>query len=254
MTPDRSDDAEDPAPRPRSPSQARSRRRLEGILGAADTLLRTSNIEDISLNDLAREADISPASVHYLFPSMVSLQAELRRRYDAAFSRMLLGFHAELAKRPVSTWQDWIRLEAAHAREHYNLDRPACEVLLGPLLHRENAMANVRGNAEVGASNLETLRRLFVVPDLPGLEACFARSCAIIEMFWTRSYLATGTIGDLAFEHSVRAAVGYLRNFLPEILERRAEDPVAVPRAPSGRRAGRGSRSLKDRRPPPGRR
>jgi len=113
-------------------------------------------------------------------------------------------------------------------------------------------MANLRGNAEVGASNLETLRRMFVVPDLPGLEACFARSCAIIELFWTRSYLATGTIGDLAFEHSVRAAVGYLRNFLPEILERRSEDAVAAPQGRSGRRAGRGPRSLKDRRPPQG--
>lgn len=202
----------------RRPTQERSRKRYDAVLAAADELLLTANIEDISFYDLARKADIPPASVHYLFPSMAAIQSELRNRYNTEISDLLVEFHATMAERRVPTWQEWLRIEASEARDYYSRTRPACEVLLGPLLHRGNREASLQGNAQVGASNLANMKRIFLVPEMPGLEAKFARNCAIIETFWSTSYLATGTISDFAFDESIRAAAAYLRNFLPEML------------------------------------
>jgi AcrR family transcriptional regulator len=213
---------------PRRPTQERSRRRYEAILRAAEELLETANLEDISFYDLARKAGMPAASVHYLFPSAAAIQSELRERHDTRISEHLLAFHAEMAGRSVATWQEWLRIEAAEARDYYNANRPACEILLGPLLHRENRTASMRGNAQVGASNLENMKRRFLVPDTPGLEARFARNCAIIEMFWSTSYLATGSISDFAFEESVRAGVSYLLNFLPGVLAVRPEPELSA--------------------------
>jgi AcrR family transcriptional regulator len=210
---------------PRPPSQERSRRRFEAILSAAEALLQNANIEDLSFYDLARKAEISPASVFYLFPSMAAVQLELRKRYDVVLSGLLVDIHHKLTRMRVPTWQEWMRIEAGEARNYYNANRPACEALLGPLLHRDNRLPSLQGNALIGASNLANMRRIFDVPIMPGLERKFAYNCELIEMFWSGSYMARGFIDDVAFEESIRASVGYLRNFLPEMLPLRVQDP-----------------------------
>lgn len=52
--------------RARRPLQKRSLDRFNSILEATEVLLETANIEDISFYDIARQADLPPASVHYL--------------------------------------------------------------------------------------------------------------------------------------------------------------------------------------------
>lgn len=211
----------------RPPSQDRSRRRFEAVLSAAEELLATSNFEDISFNDIALKAGISTASVHYLFSGMAAVQLELRKRFDARISRVLVDFQDRLALMQVPTWQEWVRVEAGEARAYYNANRVAAEVLLGPLLDRRNRGPNDQGNALMGASHLEHLRRLFDVPNTPGLEEKFANNCELLEMFWAGSYLSRGFIDDFTFEESMRASIGYLRNFLAETLPMKVDEARA---------------------------
>lgn len=207
----------------RRPSQERSRKRVEAIIEAAETLLETANIEDVSFYDIARQAEISPPSVFYLFPSMAAVQAELRRRHNEKLSGLIFNVHDKLARMRVPTWQEWIRVEASEGRAYYQANRPACEALLGPLLRRENRATTLKGNALTGASQLANMRRIFVVPDLSGLDEKFGNSCEILEMFWGGAYMARGIIDDETFEESLRASIGYLRNYLPETLAMRPD-------------------------------
>lgn len=186
-------------------------------------LLETVNIEDLSHSDIATAAGISKASVHYHFPTIAAIQLALGRRYDAEISAYVASMGANVDEQ---NWQDLVRSSARSALNWFNTHRPACEALLGPLMTRENRLAGMTYNAEGGSATLRKIRRLFLVPDQPHLEEVFAHNGEIIDLFWSRSYLRRGYIDEAAYEESLRASLGYLRNFLPEFLPER---PAAAP-------------------------
>lgn len=207
----------------REPSQDRSRKRHEDILLAAESLLEVANIEDLSLSDIATKAGISKASVHYHFPTIAAIQLALGYRYDQALSELLADYHVKLTKMRVPTWQEWIRIEATAVRDYFNAHRPVCEAILGPLLHRENRLAMLSQNTQIGLSKLRNLCQIFEVPNPEILEKIIAYNGEILDVFWSGSYLKNGYIDDHVLEESIRASVGYLRNFLPEVMPMKAE-------------------------------
>lgn len=209
----------------RPPSQDRSRARHAVILVAAEALLETANIEDLSLSDVALKAEVSKASVHYHFPTIADLQLELGRKFDTDLSAVLSASHLRRHDMRIPTWQEWIRLEAAIARDYFNTHRPACEAMLGPLLHRRNRLAGLQYNTQVGQSKLANLNRIFVVPETPALAQAFRYHGEIVDVFWSTSYLERGHIDQASFENSVLASTGYLRNFLPDVLPMRTPAP-----------------------------
>jgi AcrR family transcriptional regulator len=212
----------------RDPAQERSRRRHEEILQAAESLLETINIEDLNHAEVAKKANISKPSVHYHFPTISALQFAIGRRHDALIDQILDESHERLTAMRVPTWQEWIRIEAGLARDYFNSCRPACEALLGPLLNRENRLAGMQTNRRVGLSKLHNLHRIFEIPNPASLEAAFQYNGEMYDLFWSGSYQLRGHIDEEAFEESVRAVIGYLRNFLPDVLPMRAT-PAAVP-------------------------
>ncbi len=149
---------------------------------------------------------------------MAAVHVELNKRYNEMLSDLLITTHDILAQTPVPTWQEWIRIASDECRAYYNAHRPICEILLGPLLHRQCILGASQGNDMVGRSMLRNMRRLFHVPEIPGLEQKFANSCDIVEVFWARSYVAHGRVDQASFDESIRASVSYLRSVLPETL------------------------------------
>lgn len=210
----------------REPVQERSRRRNDQILDAAGKLLETVNIEDLSHSDIAAVAGVSKASVHYHYPTIAAIQLALGGRHDLESSRYVLSNTKTL--NPAS-WQELLRQHAFHARTWFNAHRPGCETLLGPLMTRENRLAGMSYNAEGGSAVLRSIRRFFEVPHQAHLEEAFAYNGEIIDLFWSRCYLTKGHIDEAAFEESLRASFGYLRNFLPEFLPRRVSSPPDEP-------------------------
>ncbi|MBL0966185.1 TetR/AcrR family transcriptional regulator [Blastomonas sp.] len=201
-----------------APVQGRSRRRHEEIVDAVKRLLRDVNIEDLSHSDIAAEAGISKPSVHYHFPTIAALQLELGRRFDEELHHILVEHSERLPRDGKRTWQEEMRAGALVAREYFNANRPACEALYGPMLHRENRLASFEHNSQTGAAMLKALRRRFELPPLPELEAVFTANGEILDLFWSASYLRHGVIDDAAFEESMRASLGYLRNFFPDLM------------------------------------
>ena len=204
--------------RARHPTQERSQRRFQMILKATEELLQTANIEDISFYDVARQARMSPASVHYLFPTMAAVRIALSELYNRHTTDLVVEVQRDLATLRNPTWQDWIRLMADATRRHFNANRHICEVLLGPVLHRESRFANMDANDRVGRSLLENLGTVFLVPEIPGLVDKFIVNCEIVDALWSRAYLKHGRIDDETLEETVRVQTTYLRSVLPETL------------------------------------
>jgi len=73
---------------------------------------------------------------------------------------------------------------------------------------------------------LKALRRRFELPPLPELEAVFTANGEILDLFWSASYLRHGVINDAAFEESMRASLGYLRNFFPDLMPAKITGPA----------------------------
>ena len=69
-------------PAVREPRQARGRETRDQILGAAEALLRTRTLEEITIGDIVREADASVGSFYHLFESKEAIIAPLYQRYD----------------------------------------------------------------------------------------------------------------------------------------------------------------------------
>lgn len=210
----------------RAPSQDRSRKRFQEILDVTEELLQTANIEDLSLSDIGQKANISKASVHYHFQTVAAIQLELARRHDDVIVALLDAKGAELEQQRHPNWQDWLRIKADVARHYFNTHRAACECLLGPVLHRRNRLLSMENNERIGYGKLRSLINAFEVSNEALLQDIMPYAGEILDTFWSGSYVKHGYIDDRAFEESIRAVVGYLRNFLPEImvLKKQAED------------------------------
>lgn len=209
----------------RVPSQERSRQRYQAIIAATEHLLKTSNIEDISLHDIAKQAKMAPPSVHYLFNTMAAIHVELNRIYNEQMTQKVMERQRQLVDTKNPSWQEWVKSLMAETRQQLNDNRPMSEIMLGPVLHRQSRVENLTSNATVTKASLATMRDVFVVPEIPGLERHFLFAVEIGEALWTGSYAVRGKIDDEALTESVRAIVAYLRCFLPETLVLRAPLP-----------------------------
>lgn len=202
----------------RQPTQVRSQERFELIVAATEELLQVANIEDISFYDIAAQAKISPASINYLFPTMASLRIEMSKRYLSITMDVTIDAHRLLATKKIKSWQRWMSEVAYLTRDYFNGHRPASEIVFGPLLHRESRRANIVVNDDGGAAMLESLKKVFLVPEVPGLAHKFAMAWEIADGLWSRSYILNGCIDDEAVEETVRIQTAYLRTVLPEEL------------------------------------
>lgn len=71
----------------REPRQARGHETRERILAAAEVLLRTRTLEEITIEDIVVEARSSVGSFYHLFGSKETIIAPLYERYDARITR-----------------------------------------------------------------------------------------------------------------------------------------------------------------------
>lgn len=207
----------------RVPTQKRSKERLEKIIAATEALLQTANIEDISPYDVAAEASISPASVNYLFPTMSALWIEMSQRYFRQSTEHVLDVQRALANERNSSWQGWMRHMAETSRLYFNAHRHVSEVCLGARTSKEVRLANIDVNFEVGEQFLNSLREVFILPEIPDLTEKMALAIEACDAVWSRSYVQHGHITEEANDDMVRMQVAFLRCFLPETLPLRPE-------------------------------
>lgn len=205
----------------RVPAQERSRVRYQSILDATIELLKTANIEDISLHDIGKATALPPASVHYLFSTMTAIHVELNSYFNEFLTRKILDHSLEHGFSKLSNWQDLVRVAMSVARDELNSNRPMSEIMLGPVLHRSMRVKNLETNRYHGDAARELFDQYFIVPEIPNIATYLMYSAEMSDGLWIGSYARHGRIDDETFEESVRACVAYMRCYFPDTMAKR---------------------------------
>jgi AcrR family transcriptional regulator len=203
---------------PRRPMQSRSLERFELIIKTLEEMLQTASLEDISFYDIAERANVSPASINYLFPTMGALRIEMVSRYLGAAAE----FHQSTAKllrsAPDPSWQMLLKTMLVGYREYLHSNRHVAEAILGPTFNQETRRAFAAENDALAQGLCGLMMELFALPLIPNLVEKFTYAMECVDALWARSYALRGFVDDEIFEASFQLQVAYLRTVLPEEL------------------------------------
>jgi AcrR family transcriptional regulator len=205
---------------PRTPSRTRGIVRYEALLDALEALLTDKGLDEVGLYQIAEHAEVPPASVYHFFPTQEAAFLGLAQRY-------MRGLDA-LAERPIdhaalANWQALLDRDVKLAVEYFHAHPPAMKLLLG----FSGGLATQQA--------LRNARRVFHI------------AIKIIDSILVMSYLDHGLITEGYRREAVEAAISYLRQYLPQHLELRAEHleamalgvPVFLPQPPATPRRAR---------------
>lgn len=203
----------------RRPSQERGRIRYEAILDCAERMLMELDPSEISIHMIATEASIPPASIYHFFPDAHLIFVGLAERY---LSGMALAPLLPKSVESIDSWQAFQDWKFQQFRKWFNANKPGCKLLLsGPMLSREIQALDLAYSYFFAERAIETLRKLFIVPDIPHLVDRSVEVLEINKSIWALSIHRYGSITDEMDEQARRARIAYSRTYLPEYLELR---------------------------------
>lgn len=205
---------------PRKPRRARGRARFANLLDAVDEVLRGRNDTEVSLQEVAAQAGVPLASIYHYFPSNRALLLELANRY--------MGSFLDLAAQPMNhsalqNWTDICRFHADRSLKFYRDHPVAMRLLLGPESSWPIRRADLAVNSRLGEIHNKTHARHFLIPENSRLSEAFCNAIAISDAIWAVSYARHGQITQELAEEAMRARLAYLRLYIAELTEKRAE-------------------------------
>jgi AcrR family transcriptional regulator len=202
----------------RRPLRTRGLRRVETLLDATERLLSRSRGDDLSLANIAAEAGVPLPSVYHFFPNRNAILVALAGRYH----RELASFANEPLDPEPDSWQETVRLRQQKGAAYLNAHPAALRLFMGAGVSVEVRTLDLRGNATLASRRAADMRERFECAGLTDLERWLAVSIGLMDGIWAVSYAEHGRITDDYVVESTRAAVAYLRCYLPEHLPHRS--------------------------------
>lgn len=199
--------------------QARGRQRIEKILDAADTMLRQREDADVTLQAVAAEASLPPASIYHYFPSSQALMLELARRHLGAFERLAAAHAPDHAR--LRDWTELTRQHCTRALAFYHAHPVAMRLLLGPETGWQIRSVDLATNRRIGRIQYDRLRSHFIVAESTALAEAFPVSMTVGDAIWALSFAQHGEVTPELAEESLRARLAYLRLYVGEHVEKR---------------------------------
>lgn len=196
---------------PKVPTQQRSRERFEFILDCAEQLLAKGEREELSIYEVAEQADLPAQSVYRLFPSVMAINYALVQRYLG----MIAKFAASADLSVCNNWQEAIEKSLNLSCEFYRQHPQAMELLLGSGASRETRGADRASITQLAEIAIQQLNKM----DLIGISEELIRQMEIVidiaDAIWSQSYHHHKDITPFYERESIRAAVSYLGLYLP---------------------------------------
>lgn len=199
-------------------SQARGRERRERLLAAASQLLGEREIEEISLQDLARTAGIPTSSAYHFYTNAMDAFAALTEEIGAALAHTLTE---PLELPPKACWEDVVTITAERAVTFYRTRPDARRLLIGSHTPPHLKRSDRDNDRTIAAVMRDHIDAAFQLPVMERDEDVYFHAIEIADLFYSLSMLRHGEITDEMAEEAVRAMVAYLRTYLPARLPRR---------------------------------
>lgn len=201
---------------PRKPVQKRSRERFERLLDAVEELLLDQEPSSLGLYDIAKQANVPPASVYHFFPTKEAAFVALAERYLERLNEMTRS--NLLDRSQIRHWSDLYILVSDHLFEFYNENPVLLKLFFGSGL-----------NAEIHNRDLDYIKRLsedgynwmnsyFEMPYIPEPEIKFSIIYAIYDGVTSASYQRHGIVTQDYKDGLISAVLAFCRTFLPEVI------------------------------------
>ncbi|MDR8730115.1 TetR/AcrR family transcriptional regulator [Burkholderia pseudomultivorans] len=210
-------DKETPAQTQRRPLREKGVLRYNKLLDAAHELLMHKEIEEIGLYQVATQAEVPPASAYHFFPNQGAILLGLAERYHLLFS----DERRACMLPTVETWQQWMTERFESSARLYNSNLPMCKLFLGSHTTRELVQSEAGFNEQLAAQFEAIFIRHFYMPFIRDMRGKFLVVLTLVDAVFSLSYTKHRHITPEFEKDAKAAAIGYLRTFLPEILERR---------------------------------
>jgi AcrR family transcriptional regulator len=198
---------------PRS-SAAVQRRRL---MDAARSLLCTHRLTALTLSDVAAKAKVPKSSAYHYFDDIEDLYIQLLL---VVHNEVQVALGAPLGG-PLSCWADVIARLMERGKERFAADPATQQLLIGPEASFDLRLQVLKSDVSLGRVFERQVDAHFELPDIAERAAIFFRAIEIAGLMFCLSFIDHGRITEEMTAEATRAAVAYLRLYIPEKLPRR---------------------------------
>lgn len=218
----------------RAPGIARRAR----LLQAARQLLRTHDLDRLSLADVAAKARIPKGSAYHYYGDILDVYSQLLAVID---EELLEDARRPLRRASIRCWADVVSTLIGRAVRYYAADPAARQLILSAKAPPVLKLRDRNNDIQIGGVFARHFETHFVLPARQRQSAIFYRAVEIADLMFSLSILEHGRItGEMSAE-AVRAMVGYLGSYYPAVLPLRPD--AARSAGTSTRDPGRASRS-----------
>lgn len=202
--------------KPRKPLQQRSRERYEILLDATEALLGERDASDVGLYDIAKHANVPPASVYHFFPTKEAAFVALADRYlEQLYSLTRL---TTIDRKLIRQWTDIYVLGNERLVDFYNKHPVLLKLFFGSALSPEIRRRDLDYIKKLSERDYEWLNSYFVMPYIPDAELKFSVVLSIYDGVTLASYERHGCVTEEYKAEMLRAVIAYCKTFLPEVI------------------------------------
>ncbi len=202
----------------KSSAQARGNVRRVQLVVAGKKLLTETSIDVLSLADVAKEAEIPLGSVYHFFPKINNLLAEIARQFGEDILEVVFQ---PIELLPDDNWPILIRRCVDRAVTLYKENAAYQQLLISGKTPAEIKLSDRENDAVIGKQVIRLIDKHFVMNDFKNREQVFFHLVEIIDLMLMLSVNKHGEITSVMAEEAKRAAISYLKCYLPEYLPSR---------------------------------
>jgi AcrR family transcriptional regulator len=200
-------------------TQKRGEERRQRLLDSAASLLGKREIAEISLEEIARNADIPVTSAYHFYPDKHRLLAALAACYGEAFEQIVTR---PLPAAQIRRWEDVIERLIDRAVRYYKENPAARKLLIDGKTPSEIKLADRIHDRALGSLLEAAVARHFVLPEFPERSDVFYHAVEIVDVLLQVSVIRFRRITPAMVRHVKIGGVAYLREFLSSPLPRAA--------------------------------
>jgi len=174
-------------------------------------------MDQLSLGDVAKEADIPKGSAYYFYDNIEDIYHSLVDEFSASFVDII---SQRMAREPAS-WMDIIDVAFMEAVEYYRSNPAACQLIIGPKTSPEIKRQDRENDLSLGWALKTQIEQFFILPENDDYEGIFHRTIEIADLMFCLSMSEHNQITEKMAQEAIKASQAYLKIYLSEELPRR---------------------------------
>ena len=198
--------------------QQRGNTRRKHLLDAAENLLKTTPIEELSFKQISEKAGVPEGSAYHFFANRYDLLAALASQVAEQFGE---EYRKPVRESKIGSWHNLADVMVDRAVKVYRTNPAATQIWLSGRTPAQVRLADHVSDKAISSVLHEIFDGLFKLPELPMAYDPFFFFLELCDVPLSISVIEHGKITDEMIEESKRVGKGYLGTYLPAVLEKR---------------------------------